>query len=66
MAKVELDPLLIPKYVNPLFIPPAYKPVVVKDPKTGKEISHNYTITMSQFTQQILPKKFPKTTVWGF
>ena len=66
MAKVELDPLLIPKYVNPLFIPPAYKPVVVKDQKTGKEISHNYTITMSQFTQQILPKKFPKTTVWGF
>lgn len=66
MIKKALDPLLIPKYVNQLFIPPVFKPVVVRDPETGQEISHNYTIFMTQFKQQILPKKFPKTTVWGY
>ncbi len=64
--KKALDPLLIPKYVNQLFIPPVYKPDIVRNPITGREISHNYTISMTQFKQQILPKKFPKTTVWGY
>ncbi|GFZ30054.1 spore coat protein [Clostridium zeae] len=61
-----LDPNSIPKYVSELFIPPVYKPVIVKDPVTGKEISYNYTISMIQFKQQILPNIFPKTTVWGY
>jgi len=61
-----LDPECIPKYINQLFIPPVFKPIIVKDPVTGKEISHNYTISMTQFIQQILPPMFPMTTVWGF
>lgn len=64
--KNALNSKLIPKYVNQLFIPPVYEPVIVRDPITGREISHNYTINMRQFSQQILPKKFPKTTVWGY
>lgn len=61
-----LDPKCIPKYINQLFIPPVFKPIVVKDPITGEEISHNYTISMVQFMQQILPPMFPETTVWGY
>ncbi len=65
MAK-PLDPSIIPKYVNQLVIPPVYKPTIVTDPVTDEEISHNYTITVTEFKQQILPSKFPKTTVWGY
>lgn len=62
----SIDPNNIPKYENQLVIPPVYDPKVVKDPLTGKVISHNYTITVSQFKQQILPQGFPTTTVWGY
>ncbi len=61
-----LDPKTIPKYVNQLLVPPIFKPTIVKDPITGEEISYNYTISMTQFKQQILPFGFPKTTVWGY
>lgn len=66
MIKKALDPLLIPKYTEQLLIPPAYKPLIVRNPVTGQEISHNYTVYMNQFKQRILPQGFPKTTVWGF
>lgn len=61
-----LDPNCIPKYVNQLFIPPVFKPNIVREPITGEEISHNYTISMTEFKQQILPCEFPMTTVWGY
>jgi FtsP/CotA-like multicopper oxidase with cupredoxin domain len=61
-----LNPNIIPKYINQLFILPVFKPTIVKDPITGEDISHNYTISMTQFMQQILPPMFPMTTVWGF
>lgn len=61
-----LDPNTIPKFVNQLVVPPVYEPTVVKCPKTGKVKSHDYTVTVSQFTQQILPQGFPETTVWGY
>lgn len=61
-----LDPTLIPKYETELVIPPVYKPTIVTDPVTGEVISHNYTITLTQFKQQILPPMFDKTTVWGY
>lgn len=61
-----LDPNIIPKYINQLFIPPVFKPTIVQDSITGEDISHNYTVSMTQFMQQILPPMFPKTTVWGF
>ena len=66
-AQIEptLDPLTIPKFVTPLPIPPVWKPTVVTD-SSGKVVSYNYTISISQFTQQILPVGFPKTTVWGY
>lgn len=61
-----LDPKTIPKFVNELVIPPVFEPTVVKNPITGKVKSHDYRVTVSQFTQQILPVGFPETTVWGY
>ncbi len=61
-----LDPTLIPKYKNQLIIPPVYEPTVVKDPSTCKVKSHNYRVKVSQFSQQLLPDGFRKTTVWGY
>jgi FtsP/CotA-like multicopper oxidase with cupredoxin domain len=61
-----LDPNIIPKYVNQLVIPPVYAPKTVWNPTTGEIVSHNYTITMTEFLQQILPEGFPHTKVWGY
>ncbi len=60
-----LDPKMIPKYVNQLIAPPAFEPAVTKD-HAGEIRRHNYQVSVSQFTQQILPERFPKTTVWGY
>ncbi|MBM4273435.1 MAG: bilirubin oxidase [Deltaproteobacteria bacterium] len=58
-----LDPTTIPKYAEPVGIPPAM-------PKTQKMgIPRNidyYEIAMRQFQQQVLPTGFPQTTVWGY
>ena len=64
--KCPLDPYKIPKFVSKLKKPAVFSPTVVKDTKTGKVVSHNYTVTVTQFKQQILPRKFPKTTVYGY
>jgi len=61
-----LDPNTIPKYLNQLVVPPVFEPTVVKNKHTSKVKSHNYRVTISQFTQQILPEGFPETTVWGY
>lgn len=61
-----LKPCLIPKYKNQLLTPPVFKPTIATDPVTDKVVSHNYTVTITQFKQQVLPKGFPKTTVWGY
>ncbi|HWP96050.1 MAG TPA: multicopper oxidase [Syntrophomonadaceae bacterium] len=61
-----LDPNTVPKYVNQLFVPPVFEPIVVKDRHTCKVKSHNYRVTVREFAQQILPAGFPKTTVWGY
>lgn len=61
-----LDPNLIPKYESQLVIPPIYEPTVVKDPCTCEVESHDYRVTISQFSQQLLPEGFPETTVWGY
>lgn len=60
-----LDPLSIPKYKNQLFIPPAFKPVVINNSVTG-EVIHSYTVSVTRFEQQILPSPFPTTTVFGY
>jgi spore coat protein A len=57
----SLDPTTIPKYVDPLVIPPAM-------PQT-KSMTKNvdyYEIAVRQFYQQILPASFPATKVWGY
>ncbi|MDR3540462.1 MAG: multicopper oxidase [Desulfosporosinus sp.] len=61
-----LDPNNIPKFVSPLVIPLIYEPTLFKDPKTGKVKSHDYQVTISEFTQQLLPTGFPATTVYGY
>ena len=60
-----LNPLSIPKYENQLFIPPVFKPTLEINTKT-RETVHSYTVTATQFEQQILPAPFPKTTVYGY
>ena len=61
-----LDPLSIPKYVNQLpGPPPVYVPTVVEDGH-GNVVSHDYTVTVTAFDQQILPAGFPRTPVWGY
>jgi hypothetical protein len=68
-----LDPSTIPKYVDQLVIPPEYVPTYTFDRKTC-QWTQEYKITMSQFTEQILPTKdaqgnptgFAKTKVWGY
>ena len=55
-----LDPDTVPKYADPLVIPPAM-------PKTSTigEIDY-YEIGVRQFEQQVLPSGMPMTTVWSY
>lgn len=55
-----LNPLCIPKYMEPLVIPPPM-------PRTPSPVDFSgdyYEISVRQFSQQILPSGMPKTTVW--
>ncbi|TGE33608.1 multicopper oxidase [Desulfosporosinus sp. Sb-LF] len=61
-----LDPNNIPKFLDELVIPPVYEPTIVKKPFTNIVKSHDYRISVSQFSQQILPSGFPETIVWGY
>lgn len=63
---IPLNPKTIPKYVNQLPVPPVYEPTIVTDPITGDIISQDYTVSVNQFPQQILPPPLPMTTVWGY
>jgi FtsP/CotA-like multicopper oxidase with cupredoxin domain len=69
-----LDPLTIPKWVNQLDSPPpVYVPTNVTD-SFGQLIRQEYTATVTEFNQQILPTHdsngnptgFSSTKVWGF
>jgi hypothetical protein len=57
-----LNPALLPKYITPLVIPPAM-------PRTSKLLVHKgknidyYEIAVRQFSQQILPRGWPTTTI---
>ena len=59
-----LDPLAIPKYMTPLFIPPAM-PLSRKLSAGGRVIDY-YEIAVRQFRQQILPPGSPLTMVQGY
>jgi spore coat protein A len=52
----SLDPLSIPKYAQPLVVPPAM-------PAAGP---NTYDIAVRQFQQQVLPPGFRMTRVWGY
>ncbi len=69
-----LNPLTIPQWVNQLDgPPPVYVPTNVTD-SSGKLIRQDYAISVTQFSQQILPTVdsngnptgFGPTKVWGF
>lgn len=60
-----LDPMTIPKYRDPLVIPPAL-PRAAKIKQRGMKNIDYYEIAVRQFQQQVLPAGFPKTTVWSY
>lgn len=61
-----LDATTIPKYVEPLAIPPVMESMGSKDWEGAGQEAVEYWIAVRQFEQQILPSGFPKTTVWGY
>jgi len=56
-----LNPLEIPKFVEPLVIPPVMQPE-----SQGADGAAVYEIGLRQFQQQVLPSSLPATTVWGY
>src|SRR6266508_5790660 len=61
-----LDPLSIPKYVDPLPIPGVMQQAgVIIDPATGQQIDY-YEIAVRQFQQQVLSTGLPMTTLWSY
>jgi spore coat protein A, manganese oxidase len=74
-----LDPTTIPKYVDPLVIPPVMPKADTIMQQGGQPIDY-YEIEVVQFSQQILPSTgfnqetemlngkapFPKTLVWSY
>src|SRR5512135_3571547 len=73
-AAAPLDPALIPQWVNQITgPPPVYVPINVTD-SFGNVIRQEYTVNVTQFTQQMLPTQdatgkptgFGATTVFGY
>jgi FtsP/CotA-like multicopper oxidase with cupredoxin domain len=61
-----LDSNLIPRFTNQLNAPPPiYTPTNITD-NIGNLVRQEYSVKVSQFTQQILPAGFPATKVWGY
>ncbi len=59
-----LNPLTIPKYVDPLPIP-GVMPQTPNAPANAMGIDY-YEIAVRQFQQQVLSTGLPATTVWGY
>jgi len=64
-AAAPLDPLTIPKFMDPLIIPPAMPRTSKIKQKAAKNIEY-YEIAVRQFQQQVLPTGLPMTTVWSY
>jgi spore coat protein A len=60
-----LEPTAIPKYVTPLLIPPVM-PRAGTITMPGGKVVDTYEISVTQFSQQILPPDLPATIVWGY
>src|SRR3954469_8393649 len=56
----SLDPYAIPRFVTPLFIPPAMPPT-----STAGSIDR-YEVAARQIRQQVLPIGQPATTLWAY
>ncbi|HWT27604.1 MAG TPA: multicopper oxidase, partial [Mobilitalea sp.] len=70
-AVTKLDSTLIPKYTDQLAKPSVYYPIISRRrmgfvDKGDYERKDYYEVDISEFKQQLLPKGFPKTTVWGY
>lgn len=65
VCAAPLDPTTIPKYTQPLVIPPVMPPTSIIKQRSGKNIDY-YEIAVRQFQQGILPAPLPLTTVWGY
>jgi spore coat protein A, manganese oxidase len=60
-----MDPVLVPKYLTPLLIPPVMPKAATLTNPMGKPVDY-YEISMRQIVEQILPAGLPPTTVWGY
>jgi FtsP/CotA-like multicopper oxidase with cupredoxin domain len=56
----------IPKYVDPLVIPPVMPARGVRWDAAARRPVPYYEIEMVQFDQQVLPTGMPRTTVWSY
>jgi spore coat protein A, manganese oxidase len=56
----SLRPAAVPKFVEPLLVPPAM-PAASTDGSVDA-----YRIAVRQFRQQVLPRRFRPTTLWGY
>lgn len=65
VAMGALDAAQIPKYTQPLVIPPVMPRTAVFKRRAGKQGDY-YEIAVRQFQQQVLPAPLPPTTVWGY
>ncbi len=65
IAGGTLNPLLLPKYVTPLVIPPAMPRTSKLPQRMAKNVDY-YEIGVRQFRQQVLPAGWPTTTVWSY
>jgi spore coat protein A, manganese oxidase len=59
-SAAQLDPTTIPQFVTPLYIIPAMPTTLVNNTYDG------YVLAARPFKQQILPKGYPSTPVFGF
>ena len=60
-----LDPVVLPRFVSPLLVPPAMPRAGRLVVRGGRNVDY-YEIAVRQFEQQILPSGYPQTTVWGY
>jgi FtsP/CotA-like multicopper oxidase with cupredoxin domain len=60
-----LDPVEVAKYQTELLIPPVM-PRAGRVGLGGGDVVDTYEVSMSEFTQQVLPIGFPETRVWGY
>jgi FtsP/CotA-like multicopper oxidase with cupredoxin domain len=63
--EVPLDPTTVPKFAQDLNIPEVWTPTPVTG-TGGQVIQNNYTLSVVQSTEQVLPPGFPATVVLGY